>query len=219
MGQVVLSAKRLPDRRRRLPSLGRLASGLLVFSSFLPLTGCQRQTKLQTPAVVRNSPEAKFDWIIQRLERALELGKPSLAGIQVERKVSYNLQKPAAPDESYTARVVINTNTKYSLPTSANRNRSASPDEEGGAPSALESVGISDPLASLKKGHQPMSGNKKPRAKSDVTVRQRARLGASSRVLQEERIFDFAHLDGQWQLQTDLESETERLWFDYAMQK
>jgi len=53
-------------------------------------------------------------------------------------------------------------------------------------------------------------------AKSSVPIVPEASIG--NQKTSERKVYELAYLDNRWQLQTEPESDHERLWFDYALE-
>jgi len=164
--------------------------------------GCERRVPVgPAPVVVGNSPEAKFDWAMMRLKRALDLVRPlGHGGLRVDRKLSYELHPPRASGSGYTAQVIIESKTAY-------RHELPSTDQQANG---------SDRDAKALLGNRPVEKTKEPEG-DKVLNSQETRLEIPR--ISDQKAYDLAYLEGRWQLQTEPESDYERMWFEYALEQ
>lgn len=188
--------------------------------------GCEKSRPIATSAQVqRDSPVGQFDWAMQRLERAvLDFGPSRQAGLRVgKRKVSYELFPPDATRSRYTASVTIESETAYVhnqlFQASEKEKKRQERLERKRVQRRLEqqselndSLGESydDPLA--EKFMQQMEEMADKPSMPHVPEAMIDNPQTSDR-----KVYDLAYLKGRWQLQTEPETDHERLWFEYAL--
>jgi hypothetical protein len=159
----------------------------------LLLLGCQEQTLTTTKVQMQPStPQSKLEWVAKRLQHAFEMGKPSrLAGIRVEHILSYQLKEPSEPSADYHATVLIQTKTENTIQKAS---RSTPVEREGVGGDATSTVGKNLHGATRTIGGEP-------------------------RIIQEKQSFELVYRNEQWQLVAELDTNPERLWFQYALQQ
>ncbi len=195
----------------RNPLLGRWNTCWLLLFLSLALVGCgQDQSR---PRQLAASPEADLDWAMQRLQRALDLSKPSgETGLLSKRAMRYRYQGPTATQPDPTAVVTIDTITvfrhdKFSPPdTSAAAAEQPSPltlAEELADPASLEQQ------AYLQRQQELQGGRPTRSAVVDTPVPVRRK--------EESKKFHLVFQDGAWKLTDVPEVSYERLWFEYAL--
>ena len=186
----------------------------------LMLSGCQKQSPTLTPAhAPRNTPRFQLEWVVKRLERAFDLGRPSRAsGIRVAHSMSYQFKEPSESTNGYQATVVIRTRTENTFLPRHDPGGEAGQVSEG-VPKieVLRSIGVQDQATSFPGANRPdlvegdaISGN------SQGILSGTGRVPAS---IQEQQSFELVYQDDRWQLAQELETDLERLWFQYALQQ
>jgi hypothetical protein len=200
------------------------------------MCGCQQNESLPPlKPMAAATPEDHFNRFVERLEHALAMGKPSpTAGIRVEHSLRHHLHAPQQPDQSYTAEVVIETITEDTL--SAGKGPQSidimAPDTS--ISSALKAIGITSSTpkpddtpprsgsmavelpSKLSNSGAEGGADADPQFRPDHSGQLAAKSQNAS--LKEERAYELAYRDNRWHLITELEYETERLWFQYALQ-
>ncbi len=168
--------------------------------------------------IPKNSPAGKFDYAMQRLKRAVQDFLPSRrAGLHIgKREVSYELFPPDATRSHYTARVTIESETAY-----IHDQLFQTPDKEKKRQERLERRRVQKSLEQQSEFDDPLA---------EKFMEQMEEIGAGPRVplvpeatidnprTSDRTVYDLAYLDGRWPLQTEPETDHERLWFNYALE-
>ncbi len=188
--------------------------------------GCGKsQPVVPSAPIQRDSSVGQFEYAMQRLERAvLEFLPSRRAGLHVgKRKVSYELFPPDATRSHYTARVTIESETIYvhNQPFQGNnkeKERQERAERRRVQRSLEQQSEFDDPLD--ESYDDPLA---------EKFMKQMEEIGAGPRVslvpeatidnpqTSDHKIYDLAYLGGRWQLQTEPETDHERLWFEYAL--
>ena len=182
------------------------------------LVGCEKSRPVATPASVeRNTPEGQFNWIMQRLERAVLDFRPSQrAGLKIGKpKINHEIFPPDDKNSYYTARVTIESETIYVhdkplLGADREKKRQGRLKQERERRKIEQESEIDDPLA--EKFMQQMEEiAAKPRTPTvpDATI--------DNPRATDLKVYDLAYLQGQWELRSEPETDHERLWFQYAL--
>ncbi|NOY40653.1 MAG: hypothetical protein GXP26_02280 [Planctomycetes bacterium] len=185
----------------------QLAFGLVLVSLNL---GCESSAPPETPVV--QVPEKKFDWVIKRLEHALEAFSPSGSfGLRAKRELSYELFPPTNSQPNYTAQVIIVSKTAYhpefqSLETQPKK---AEPKVDS---SIYDPFLNEDPLA------DPLDDPDQRFAELPIKEPITPGVSTPSPRTNDREVFDLAYLDDRWQLITSVESKRARNWFEYALE-
>jgi hypothetical protein len=154
---------------------------------------------------------------MQRLERAVLDFRPSQrSGLQIGRpKVSHELFPPDATRPHYKARVTIESETAYIhdrplLASEREKKRQERLEREKAQRKFEQQSEIADPLAEkfMEQMEEIAAAPRTLRAPEVVIENQQA---------SERKVYDLAYLKGQWELQTEPETDHERLWFEYAL--
>ena len=198
---------------------------LLLFAVLLSIaSGCSDEVQsIPASPVERNSPEGQFEWFIQRLERAvLDFSSSQTSGLSISnRTLDSELIPPSQEVDYYRAKVTISYEAAYvpeSIPTIVDKDKEEEKRRE--KMRRMESYsGLEDDP------DQPMD----PLA--DKFRTEMEDLAASSRLparspdiletpnLKDTKVYELAYHNDQWEVVTELESESEKLWFDYALGK
>ena len=187
--------------------------GFVLSLAGLPQPGCQRQVPTSTPPVVqRLTPQSKLEWVAKRLQRAFELGKPPrLAGIRVEHTMSYQFKEPSDSSGPCQATVVIVTRTENTLLPKRAQDRKA---RQGADPETKSAAGVKDRTPAFQESH----GND-GKATPDNPPQKSSSGMPKVAVVQQQQSFELVYRDDRWQLAQAVNSDPERLWFQYALQE
>lgn len=196
---------------------------LLVLFVLFACFGCDSaggdaQRLAETP---QTSPEDEFEWVIKRLERAvLDFSSTERAGLRIgDRKLAHQLIPPSEATPHYTAIVMISSEKGYlpdqSLVTLSKKK--IKQDRREAMKRFNEHSGFDDrqsdafdPITDqLKSQMEEVAANRSGpiRTSGDLDIP----------MLKDEKIYELAYLDGRWQVHSKLETETEQLWFQYAL--
>jgi hypothetical protein len=200
------------------------SSFVLAFAGLF-MAGCQKPAPPPTSVLApQNTPQSKLDWVVKRLERAFELGRPSrLAGIRVQHTMSYQFREPSEPTGDYQATVVIRTRTENTL---SPKRDPPKRDRDGGAgqASALDPMGIQDQATSFQDANRPKSVEgdtislSQQGSTSNPTAESSGAHNINTHTIQDQQAFELVYRSDRWQLVQELDSDPERLWFQYALQ-
>ena len=182
--------------------------------------GCGKSEPV-TPFVSpqRDSPAGKFDQIMLRLERAvLDFRPAERAGLRIGRpKITRELFPPDASRSHYTARVTIESESRYVhdrplLASEREKQRQEKLKRQKELRKLEQQPEISDPLAEkfMEQMEQIAAEPRTPLAPEVVIDNPQS---------SDRKVYDLAFLKGQWELQTEPETDYERLWFEYALGK
>ena len=188
----------------RLPWIPALLTCLIL--SALPLVGCGDTSASSRAEQAADDPVAKFEWGMQRLERAVLDFRPTVSdGVSItERKVSHELFPPGTKADHYTAVVTVTTEAEFL------HDIRKKDDKEEKAEEKKEELEIDDPLEDkdAKLIDIPGAGPEVPAAAAQIEPRS----------LDSETVFELAFLDGAWKLTSEPEEKYEQLWFEYAFE-
>ncbi len=173
----------------------------------------------------KDSPAGQFDYVMLRLKRAVLDFLPSRrAGLHVgKREVSYELFPPDATRSHYTARVTIESETVY-----VHNQPFQRVDKEKERQEKLERSKAQRKIEQQSEFDDPL-GESYNDPLAEKFLEQMEEIGAGPRVplvpeatidnpqTSDRKTYDLAYLGGRWQLQTEPETDHERLWFDYAL--
>ena len=185
---------------------------VLLWGGFV---GCG-QAPATTQQVSVSPAEADLDWAMQRLQRALDLSKPTgRTGLLSKRKMRYAYQAPRVAQANPTAVVTIETlsiflHGKFSpqpKDTSAEAHEQETalvPPEEFADPGNPEQADY----ANQQPAFQP--GTLANPAIVDTPVPPRRK--------EESKTYHLVFQNGKWRLLNEPEVAHERLWFEYALQ-
>lgn len=185
-----------------------------LLAAMLMLPGCGGPEMPVPPARESTNPaEDDLTWIIERMEHALRMFQPpSNMGLSIKRDIAYKVIPPSDKQPDYTAIVTVTTKTIYNhgmVASTREREQSKKnatkgdiklddpyqlPNEEG-----LDDLGIDVPSVEQPTREVP----------APVIPAQRA---------VEKREFLLKYVNDQWELQTKDLEESEKMWFDYALQ-
>ena len=197
-----------------------LSIALLAFA----VLGCEKRYASLPPGRIDTStPEGQFEWVMQRLERTvLDTGwGDRSAGLRIaNREIKHDLFPPTSEKSHYTASVTI-TSVKGYVPEEPlqlideekvmkkRRREIKRIKERAGFEDPDE--GEFDPLASKFQSQMDELA-----ARHQGPTRRLETLDTPT--TKEEKIYELAFRDGRWELETEVQTEHERLWFEYALQ-
>jgi len=182
------------------------------------LAGCEKtQPIVPSVSTQRSSPTGQFDWLMQRLQRAVLDFRPSQrAGLRVGRpKITHELFAPDDERAHYAASITIESNTAYvhdqtSRASEKEKKRKEKLKREKNRRKLESQSEVEDPLAEkFMEQMDEIAAEPRMQRMPDVTIENQQ---ASDR-----KTYDLAYLKGRWQLQTELETVHEKLWFEYAL--
>ena len=194
----------------------------LMLAAVLSL-GCEESRPILPVARIDTStPAGEFEWVMQKLERAVIEFQPSRRdGLRVgKRNVSYEVFPPDAEKEHYTARVVIESETMYVLekPLDSVEEEREQRRREQARNNFEQQVNPDDPLDQAE--FDPLQ-QKFLSQMEDIAAESRVPHGPEPTLetpqMIHRKVYELAYLDGQWQLLTETETDYERLWFAYAL--
>lgn len=193
---------------------------LLALIGLLP--GCsERAPVIQSERIDTSTPVGQFEWAMTKLERAVIEFQPSAAdGLQVgERKVSYEVFPPSTDVDHYTARVVIESETLYvhdepleDLEKQREERRRARAREDFSKQVETEESAALEDLDPLDKRFVAQM--------EDIATKPRPRMPEpilETPQMSDRKVYQLAYRDDRWQLESETDSDHERLWFEYAL--
>lgn len=192
------------DHSTLLPIATKFGCLLLTL---LVCIGCGGSSaKQKETSLAKQTPEAQFEWGMERLDRALRMSKPSSAdGLYTERKLSHELIPPNGENQQYTATVTITTEAEF---IHGRRKTEKKDKEEKEVEQNTEYKDPREQSAEVEKLIDfPGAGPKAPTAPAPII---------ESRSLDNETVFNLAYVDQQWKLTNEPEHKYEKLWFEYA---
>jgi hypothetical protein len=188
---------------RFLPALG------LVLLSIL---GCDTSDSAALRAKkALPKPEAEFNWVIMRLEHALEMFRPSGLGLQSKREMTYQLNPPNESQVNYTALVTISSKTFFRsdyLPPAKVIKKEKPEFDYNAYGNILEDDPLADPLNNPSQEYAELATKKPVIASTPTPIPS----------IDEVENFELAHLEGKWRLITKTASDRAQNWFDYALE-
>jgi hypothetical protein len=180
--------------------------------------GCsQSQPASPSTATSGNSPAGQFEWVMQRLERAVLDFRPSQrSGLMISTpKITHELFPPDATRTHYEARVTIESEAAYVhdrslLASGLEKKRQERLEREKAQRKFEQQSEIEDPLAEqfMEQMEEIAAEPRIPRIPEAVIETQQA---------SDRKAYELAYLKGRWELQTEPETDHERLWFEYAL--
>jgi hypothetical protein len=154
---------------------------------------------------------------MQRLERAVLDFRPSQrSGLLIGMpKITHELFPPDATQTQYEARVTIESEAAYVhdrslLATEREKKRLESLEREKAQRKFELQSEIEDPLT-----EQFLEQIEEIAAKPRILRMPEAVI--ETQQASDRKVYDLAYLKGRWELQTELETDHERLWFEYAL--
>ncbi len=210
-------------RRQRRSVWARLCC--CVWLAFF-LWGCGNPSPAKLPEQVQaDAAEREFNWAMERLDRALQDFRPRGKGVlRVSRDMKFQLIPPNKETPQFTAQVTVQTTSTYihdQAFSTLQQNRAKVKAQQKRAeplwndpldPNSPLGKSIDNPLAETY-----VAQMEEITAESDVPLTPEARVSNRQRV--EKKTFDLIYKDQRWQLQTELDKDYERLWFEYALQQ
>ena len=196
----------------------------LCLAFFVVLSfGCgESRRTIPTMQIRTDTPEGKFDWVMQRLERAvLDFSPVQRAGLHFGRRnVTHQLFPPTEERAHYTAVVKIQSEAAYvhDKPLEVVDKEKERQKRRQAMRRFNQQAGIDDP----DDGTFDPLANKFTSQIEDLAaetepLRVRKTEIETPRV-EDIKEYELAYLDERWQLQTEVETDYERLWFEYALQ-
>jgi hypothetical protein len=186
-----------------------LLLGSLVFG-----VGCEPEMPMPPPRESTNPAEDDFAWAMERMEHAIERFQPtSSLGLRVRRKFDYELIPPAGK-ENYKARVTISTLTVYQPPVPAPKKEKPAPKRKN------EEVELADLFAEPGADLEDVANLPLPTIPpAEIEKRKVPDPPLPTPEIKEEKDYLLEYVDDEWQLQEKDLDDSERMWFDYALQQ
>ena len=168
-----------------------------------------------------NTPQGQFEWAMQRLERAiLDFGPSGSSGlIAGNRRISHELFEPEGESGHYTALVTVTTEATYvpdTLPSVVDKEKAREKKREKMRKmEALNRIDgseneVFDPLADrFSQQMEDLAAEGGGPTKTAPLI--------EAPTTEETKIYELAYLEDRWQLQTEVSTEHEELWFQYAL--
>ena len=183
--------------------------------------GCSDKPKSPVALRVRtDTAEGQFKWIVQKLEHAvLDFSSTRRSGLTIyKRKVDSELIPPADGVDHYRGRITISYEAKY-IP----EETPALFDKEKQSEKRREEMKKMEQYAGLDDEDKPYDplAQRFQSEMEDLAAKGGKPLGQPNTVetpkLKNAKVYELAHLDGRWKLMTDLDSNSEKNWFAYAL--
>ncbi len=185
----------------------QLTLGLVIASLNL---GCESSAPTNTPTV--QVPEKRFEWVIKRLEHALESFSPSGSlGLRAQRELTYELFPPTSSQPNYTAQIVIVSKTAYA-PEFRPQETPPEKAEQKVDPSVYDAILNEDPL------EDPLDNPDQRFLELPIKKPTTLRAPTPTPYSENRETFDLTYLDDRWQLLTPIESKRASNWFEYALE-
>jgi hypothetical protein len=185
--------------------------------------GCEESRPIvPVPRIDTSTPTGEFEWAMEKLKRAVVEFQPSRRdGLQVgKRNVSYEVFPPDSERDDYTARVTIESEMVYVIeepPDSLEEEREQQRREQA-RKNFERQVSPDDPLDTSD--YDPVQ-QKFLSQMEDLAAKSHVPHGAEPTIetpqVSHRKVYELAYLAGRWQLQTEPETDYERLWFEYAL--
>ena len=195
---------------------------LLVLILFTGIACDKPRPALPPRRIDTATPEGKFEWAMQRLERAvLDFTSGQRSGLHIgNREIAHELFPPTADSKRYTARVVITSEQSYvpSEPLGSIDEEEILEKRRREIKRFNERAGIEDPEDTE---FDPIARRFQSQM-DDLTARHsgptRRFNNLDTPELKVEQVYELVFRENRWQLETEVETEHERLWFDYALE-
>ncbi len=195
---------------------------LLIILMGLTVLGCDSpRASLPPRRIDTTTPEGQFDWIMQRLERVvLDFSSGERSGLRIgKRTLDHELFPPNDEISYYTAKVTVSSEKGYvpekPLPLI---------DKEEIKEKRRRAMRRFNKQAGLEDEEEEFFDPIKKRFDTemeDIAARRGGPIQSSvdieTPVLTDVAVYELAYQDDRWQLQTELETEYEQLWFEYAL--
>ena len=184
----------------------------LLFSIGLP--GCSNSEPNQTVEPSKTpDPKAEFEWVVKRLEHALETFSPSGSmGLRAKRELSYELFPPSDSHSEYKARVIITSKTFYKPEYKSLQESKPKEEPKAVDPDVYDALLGQDPL------YDPLDNPEEFRTELGVKEPLVPRTPVPAPRIDDQQVFELVHNDGKWRLTEQPESKSAQNWFNYALQ-
>ncbi len=199
------------------PSQIALLSSLLLAVAIF--TGCEPEMPMPPPRESTNPAEDDFYWAMERMEHAMERFQPSSSlGLRIKRELNYQLFPPSQDEADYTARVTIATRTVFThdAPSKVQERKEA---QEKKAKAAAEKLGLEDPYGPADDGPVDEALLPDGNMPAELPVSEVPDPRLPTHELKEDKEYLLRYADEQWNLESSELEETERMWFEYALQQ
>lgn len=199
--------------------MGRLLLAIAVGSTVL---GCDSPPASLPPrAIDTQTPEGKFDWVMQRFERAvLDFGSSQRSGLRIgQQKVDRKLIPPTEDTPYYTAVITVSSEKEYvpEQPIPLIDKKEIKEQRRREMRKFNKQAGLRDqespfdPLdAQFDKDMEELAAERGGPILDGAIV--------ESPVVTDVAVYELAYQEDRWQLKSELEKEYEKLWFEYALQ-
>lgn len=167
--------------------------------------GCEPTPIAVPPAPPISTPQSKLEWAMERLERALEeFQPPQSVGLRMKRSMAYEFipVDPAHPHP--TALVTIESKTMY-LPDEPVQQEDKQEEEEEPA---------FEPIIDPEEEDNGLPPLRVPKVRVQEPL---TAAPSPSPSIESRTTYELNFIDDRWQLQSEVESESERNWFEYAL--
>lgn len=201
--------------------MNKISLSLVLLSCLV--CGCDNANNLPAPSVETNTPEGKFDWVMQKLKRAiLDTSADRSSGLSIsDRSIESELIPPSEGVDHYRARITVSYEAEYvpnEIPVAVDREKEAEKRREE-MRKMQEYSGLSqdedepfDPLSErMSSEMEDLAVSSRPPKRSPELLEVPS--------TKESKVYELAYQNDHWKLLTELETESEKLWFDYALGK
>jgi hypothetical protein len=200
MARLAHQHRKMPVARQRHSVLYLCLVALSTFNYGCGDSGTEQKAKTEP----EDTAKEDFDWAMERLQQALDTsGSVARLNLRVKRDLSYELLPPDGSRANYAARVTIKTRSDY-IPDAPIIPQS----DEDAQPSDLA-------LDTAEDSTDPLDPTQNLRTKQPLFAELPTRIPN----IEETKVYELAYLEKRWQLQTELESDHEKMWFEYSLQE
>jgi hypothetical protein len=198
----------------------QIALTVWVVTSFSGLVGCQPEMPQPPPRESTNPAEDSFHWIIDRMNHAMEMFRPSTGlGLHVKRTLTHKLIPPGDGKPNYTAMITLSTSSMFDhgeIPTAKERKQA----KEDETRKAAKKLGLADPFGPMDEDPATLDPMAIPEPGSaTLNKKEVADPLIPAQKMTEKKEYRLEYIKNQWKLLNDNLEEHEKMWFDYALQQ
>jgi hypothetical protein len=181
--------------------------------------GCSRS---QPATSLGSTPAGQFEWVMQRLERAVLDFRPSQrSGLWIGTPIiTHELFPPDATEPRYKARVTIESKVAYVhdqplLASDQEKKRQEFLEHEKNQREIEQQSEVEDPLIEEFMDQMEELAAEPPTTLPPTTLMPEVLI--KNPQASDRKVYDLVYLKGRWELPAEPETDHERLWFEYAL--
>jgi hypothetical protein len=205
---------------RPLREFQRSLLTVCVLASLSGLMGCQPEMPQPPRRESTNPAEDSFHWIIDRMNHAMEMFRPTTSlGLHVKRRLTHKLIPPGDGRANYTATITLSTSSMFDhgkIPTAQERKKA----KDDKTREVAKEIGLADPFGPMDEDPATVDPMAIPEPGS-ATLNEKEVVDPliPAQKISEKKEYRLEYIENQWKLLNDQLEEHEKMWFDYALQR